>query len=158
MRGCLQPFAALAAVALLMFFGGSTPPESTFGSTAVVQLEADAPQVAVTEAEPPLVVGPPPESLIVLASGGELFTQPVSEPPPGLLPEKFTHPKPAPVKKAAPAASGQWVTRYAGFRGRRSYTEWVPAAGATSANCANGQCAAPGYTYSNGGGSCRSCR
>jgi hypothetical protein len=151
----IASFFALAAVALLTFADGTPAPESSFGSTAVVQLEADVPQVAVTEAGSPLVVGPPPDSLIVLASGGELFTQPVSEPPPGLLPEKFTQPKPVPVKKAAPVAAGHWVTRYAGIRGRRSYTEWVPAAGATSANCANGQCA-PAAGYFRGG--CSSCR
>lgn len=167
MIGFFPSLAALAAVALLVFAGGTPAPESSFGSTAVVQLEADAPQPAVAERETPqdadpLVVGPPPESLIVLTSGGELFTEPkASEPPPGLLPVKFTQP---PAKKAAPAATGQWVTRYAGFRGRRSYTEWVPAGSGTSnGNCANGSCSSgaiangslPGYF---GYGGCRSCR
>lgn len=188
MKSLLQSFGLLAAVGLLMLGGYTPAPESTFGSTAVPQIEACeldledlakrslvcdcdpnkkcpcADCVCNTVPEKPLTVGLPPESLIVLASGGELFTQ-----PPGLLPAKFTEPqqiKPVSTvtkKAATPAATGHWETRYAGFRGRRSYSVWVPdnPTGAACANsaCSSGACAngsLPGYFYSSGG--CRSCR
>lgn len=105
-----------------------------------------------TVEERKLVVGPPPDQVKIttLASGGELFTQPQIKQV-ALVDEKYTHPTPQPVK-APPAATGRWVTQYAGFRGRRSYQVWVPDVGA---GCSSGSCAAPASYYR---GSCSSCR
>jgi len=162
MRSLLQSFALFAAVALLIFAGGTPAPESTFGATAVPQIEAEffgshdvAPAVTAKEE---LSVGPPPDAIVLttLASGGGLFTEPAFTEPPKELPPPCPLTPPKKVA-AAPAATGQWVTRYAGFRGRRSYTEWVPAVNAAATgNCANGQCApAAGYFRSGGCASCR---
>lgn len=92
----------------------------------------------------PLEVGSPPDqvALVDIKAGAVApvvepkFTQP--EPPPGLI-VPVVHPAPKPVAKSPPVASGQWVTRYAGFRGRRSYLEWVPASAGVA--CSSGACA-----------------
>lgn len=168
MKSWLPSIVTMLLVCAAAAFAGPSPhdPADTFAFNSVPQIEqGNHPEIPDSSNDQVLLDS---SSLIVLTSGGELFSQPVSEPPPGLLPAKFTEPqqiKPVSTvaKKAAPAATGHWETRYAGFRGRRSYSVWVPdnPTGATSANgsCSSGACAngsLPGYFYGSGG--CRSCR
>lgn len=101
----------------------------------------------------PLKVASLPDVLTL--SGGSV-TKATASPPAGLfVPVKHDQPQVCqlPQKTAAPppVAAGRWETVHAGFRGRRSYQVWVPAAGA----CSAGNCS-PGLSSSFGG--CRSCR
>lgn len=138
MNPLFQSFAALVAVGLLVFAGGSPAPKPSFGSA--VQLESiDFDKIAArsplcdcancqcskcfcnTVDQEPLKVGSPPESLVVLTSGGELLTE-----------QKFTEPKltepvkPVPVV-AKKAAAGHWESRQSCGRGGCSMQQvWVP--------------------------------
>jgi len=121
MKSWLSSLLMLFAVALLTFAGGTPDPESSFGSTAVVQLESDGPNDQVSLDSSPLVVGQPPDSLVVLTSGGELFSEPKFTQPVPPVPVKFTEPakpKPAP-KPVAKAQQANYGSCGPGGCGRR---------------------------------------
>ena len=111
MKGCLPSFAALVAVALLVFAGGTPAPESSFGSTAVVQLEPAAEL-------PPLVVGAPPDLLSL--HDGAVIPVSMSMPQPEPAPAKYTEPaKPVLAKKTATVAQQSYGSCGPGGCGQR---------------------------------------
>ncbi len=184
MKSLLQAFVPLLLLGVAAVFGAPQKPDQAdqFGFTAVPQLEhifttlpkrldcdnprcecqsCDCLDCSCTPTPLPAVVSPianfkTPQAAMVNIKSGEVT--PYKEPPPGLIVPIKTVAK----KASPPAASGHYETRYAGFRGRRSYQVWVPDnSGAACANgsCSSGACAngsLPGYFYSSGG--CRSCR
>lgn len=102
----------------------------------------------------PLVVGSPPDT--------EFSPKESAEPPPGLIvpvatktTTTTTKTSPAPV----PVVTGYYRTVYAGFRGRRSYREWVPYNTSTAATVqAPTYQSPPTYYYNYGSCSSGRCR
>lgn len=96
MKPFLRSLFALAAIALLVFAGGTPAPESSFASNSVVQ-----PEPAI---EPAQVIADLPTDVLSLENGSIVpvsMSMPVapttpttsnSEPPPGLLTPKVTEP------------------------------------------------------------------